>query len=153
MLRCRTELGKSHCNGCDMIALKVIISFLDHRNQSVKFNSEESTLKPVLTGVPQCSILAPTLFLLFINDLFKLPTISRSFAYADDTVFVTSDVNVKALEYDCNNDLRLVDNWCESNKIPINMEKSHFLHHNSRADNSLAPKIDNCGLKQQHYWE
>ena len=29
------------------------------------------------------------------------------------------------------------------------MEKSHFLHHNSRADNSLAIKVDNCGLKQQ----
>ena len=67
-----------------MIALKVIISFLDHRTQSVKLNSEESTLKPVLTGVPQGSILAPTLFLLFIYDLLKLPTVSRSFAYADE---------------------------------------------------------------------
>ena len=84
--------------GCDMMALKVIISFLDHRTQSVKLNSDESTLKPVLTGVPKGSLLAPTLFLLFINDLLKLPTISRSFAYADDTVCVTSDVDVKALE-------------------------------------------------------
>ena len=137
-------------NGCDMKALKVIISFLDHRTQSVKLNSDESTLKPVLTGVPQGSILAPTLFLLFINDLLKLPTVSRSFAYADDTVFVTSDADVRALESNCNNDLQLIDNWCKSNKMPINMEKSHFLHHNSRADNSLALKIDNCGLKQQH---
>ena len=94
--------------------------------------------------------MAPTIFLLFINDLLKLPTVSRSFAYADDTVFVTSDVDVKALESNCNNDLQLIDNWCKSNKMPINMEKSHFLHHNSRADNSLALKIDNCGLKQQH---
>ena len=30
------------------------------------------------------------------------------------------------------------------------MEKSHFLHHNSRANKRLALKIDNCGLKQQH---
>ena len=41
-------------------------------------------------------------FLLFINDLLKLPTVSRSFVYADDTVFVTSDVDVKALESNCN---------------------------------------------------
>ena len=34
--------------------------------------------------------------------------------------------------------------------MPINMEKSHFLHHNSRANKRLALKIDNCGLKQQH---
>ena len=49
-------------NGCDMIALKVIISIVDHRTQSVILNSKESTLKPVLTGVPQCSILAPNSF-------------------------------------------------------------------------------------------
>ena len=99
-----------------MMALKVIIPFHDHRTQSVKLNSDESTLKPVLTGVPQGSILAPTLFLLFINDLLKLPTISRSFAYADDTVFVTSDDDVKALESNCKDDLQLIDNWCKSNK-------------------------------------
>ena len=34
--------------------------------------------------------------------------------------------------------------------MPISMEKTHFLQHNSRANNSLALKIDNCGLKQQH---
>ena len=80
------------------MALKVIISFLDHRTQWVILNSDECTLKPVLTGVPQVSILAPILFLLFIKVLLKLPTISRSFSYADDTVFVTSDFDVKALE-------------------------------------------------------
>ena len=65
-------------------------------------------------------------------------------------MFVTSDVDVKALEYNCNNDLQLIDNWCKSNEMPINMEKSHLLHHNSRVNNSLALKIENCGLKQLH---
>ena len=63
-----------------MTALKVNISFLDDRTQSVESNYCGPTLKPVLTGVPKGSILAPTLFLLFINDIMKLPTISRSFA-------------------------------------------------------------------------
>ena len=80
------------------MALKVIISFLDHRTQWVILNSDVCTLKPVLTGVPQVSILAPIIFLLFIKVLLKLLTISRSFSYADDTVFVTSDFDVKALE-------------------------------------------------------
>ena len=79
-----------------MTALKVNISFLDDRTQSVESNYDGSTLKPV----PKGSILAPTLFLLFINDLLKLPTISRSFAY--------SDIDVKALESNCNNDLQLI---------------------------------------------
>ena len=80
----------------------------------------------------------------------KLPTISRSFAYAEDAVFVTSDIDVKALEFNCNNALQLIDNRCKSNQMPINMEKSHSLHHNSRANNSLMLKIHNCGLGPQH---
>ena len=95
----------------------VIISFVDHRTQSLKLISDQYTLKPV----PQPSILAPSLILLFTNDLLKLPTISRGFAYANDTVFVTCDIDVKALESNCNNDLQLIDNWCISDKMPINM--------------------------------
>ena len=76
--------------------IRYLYIFSNH--QSVKLHTDECTLKPVLTGAPQGSILAPTLFLLLINDLLKLPTVSRSFAYANDTVFVTSDVDVKALE-------------------------------------------------------
>ena len=61
--------------------------------QSVKLKSNKSTLKPVLSE-------APTFFSFFINNLLKLPTISRSFAY--------SDIDVKALESNCNNDLQLI---------------------------------------------
>ena len=34
--------------------------------------------------------------------------------------------------------------------MTINIEKSHFPHHNSKANNSLLLRIDNCGLTQQH---
>ena len=61
-----------------------ITDFLSERTQFVSINDCKSEKVPVTSGVPQGSVLGPTLFIYFINDL---PTVSDSTSkiFADDT--------------------------------------------------------------------
>ena len=62
----------------------LISSFLSNRRLRVVLNGKSSQEYPVNVGVPQGSILSPTLFLLYINDLPD-DLICDIAIYADDT--------------------------------------------------------------------
>ena len=64
----------------------LISSFLSNRRLRVVLDGKSSQEYPVNAGVPQGSILGPTLFLLYINDLPD-DVISNIAIYADDTTF------------------------------------------------------------------
>ena len=64
--------------------LKWISSFLTNRTFCVKFNNTVSSEYPVISSIPQGSVLATTFFILFINDLCSIIKSSTLKMYADD---------------------------------------------------------------------
>ena len=61
-------------------------SYLDSHRLCVVNGGQESTLKHISSGVPQGSILGPTLFLYYVNDCEEfIPSGAGLAVYADDT--------------------------------------------------------------------
>ena len=67
----------------EKLALKWFVSYLSDRRQRVIVNGKTSDWKPVISGVPEGSLLAPLLFSMFINDL-PCQIESGCLLYADD---------------------------------------------------------------------
>lgn len=107
-------------------AIKLISSYLTGRVQAVEINHALSGFLPIVSGVPQGSILGPLLFSLYVNEL---PTRIRHCSihmYADDVQLVMS-CPLGLIEHatSCiNEDLEGIAQWSRSNGLFLNPDKS-----------------------------
>ena len=57
-------------------------SYLFRRTQQVDYNSSISNIEPISSSVPQCSILGPLLFIIYIKDFSKCLKYSNNLSFA-----------------------------------------------------------------------
>ena len=84
---------KLHNIGIDGKLLCWIAEFLSERSLSVIIGESISNTVPVISGVPQGSVLAPLLFLVFINDLCDIfgPDIKIKLFADDAKIYMSID--------------------------------------------------------------
>ena len=71
--------------------LQWIHSYLSNRSQTVVVGGEESSMLPVVSGVPQGLLSGPLLFLIYINDIVTCISPSSKLAlFADDIALYRS---------------------------------------------------------------
>ena len=97
-------------------------SYLSNRSQCVSINNSLSDCLPVLSGVPQGSILGPLLFLVHINDLPYVTSSSNIFIFADDTKCfktIKTESDIQLLQ----NDLTSLTLLSDNNHLSFNISK------------------------------
>ena len=83
-------------------------------------------------GIPQGSILAPLLFLIYINDLSDCLEYSSTPMFADDTTLTTSGKYFNEDEAALISDFDNVKEWLFANKLSLNLVKAEYLLIRSR---------------------
>lgn len=103
-----------------------IESFLRDRSQRVVVDGSESGFTPVLSGVPQGTVLGPTLFLIYINDIVEHTT-SNTRLFADDCLIyreISTEEDKNILQADLDALARWSDHW----QMSFNIKKCHTMH-------------------------
>ena len=106
-----------------------IEAFLTNRTQFVTVNGHVSEPRPVISGVPQGSVLGPLIFLILVGDIdndISRGTTVRSFA--DDTR-ATRGVTTQADTNCLQEDLNKIYAWTEKANMKLNDDKFELLRY------------------------
>ena len=126
-----------------------IRSFLSNRTQTVLVDGAKSSPAPVLSGVPQGTVLGPLLFLAYINDInSNLSKDTHIRLFADDSLLyrtIRTDEDSAILQ----RDLNTLQAWERDNKMEFHPDKCQVL----RITNKTKPiqvnyKIHNVRLSE-----
>ena len=114
-----------------------IQGFLTNRSQRIAVRGALSTELPV-SSVSQGSVLGPTLFLIYINDLSRAVSCNVSL-YADDTLLYY-DVNSKQEKQLFQMNINALHNWSTKWKMPFNTNKYKIIAFNNKTQaDSMYP--------------
>lgn len=116
--------------------------FLTNRNQRVVIDGISSTDRPVISSVPQGTVIGPLGFLIFINDLpWRVQNSVRLFA--DDCVLYTQgDTEDDLLKLQ--EDLDRLEDWQNTWKMKFNPGKCKIMQITNKRD-PPKPKFNFCG--------
>uniref|UniRef100_A0A2S2PH29 Putative RNA-directed DNA polymerase n=1 Tax=Schizaphis graminum TaxID=13262 RepID=A0A2S2PH29_SCHGA len=98
-------------------------SFLTNRSFVVRCEEEYSNIHTIRAGVPQGSILAPTLFNIYTADLPQSNNTNLA-TFADDTVITSSSHNLDSAINNLQDHLTNLQNWFNLWRMKINESKS-----------------------------
>ena len=134
-------IAKLHAYGFEYNSLSYVYSYLSNRKHRTKVNNSFSTWAPIISGVPQGSILGPLLFNIYMNDIFFFIKETELTNYADDNtpyaIRATLDELIKCLE----NDSSILTKWFSDNYLVMNADKCHLLV--TKHDGNVFVNVDN----------
>ena len=121
---------------CDWFA-----SYLTNRVQQVKSGNTISDPLAISKGVPQGSILGPTLFSIYINEVAKEAGNSRIHLYADDTILYAVGPSIASAAATLQESLNNVEKAFHSLHLRLNTSKTKCMLFSRKKETPSPPKI------------
>ena len=131
-------LRKLYNYGIRGIALDWIADYLTGRSQYVSYNNCISATLNTSIGIPQCSILGPLLFILYVNDLNYVSPNLSCIQFAEDTNIFSSGSSLDDIFNVLNCELESISTWIRVNKLVLNVSKSNYMIMTSPRQKILA---------------
>lgn len=129
----------------------IIKDYLSERNFCYRVEKSLSQLHPIAAGVPQGSVLAPTLFTLYVHDVPRSPYVELAL-YADDTaLYYTSRTQARVCKV-LQRAVTDLGEWALKWRIEMNPEKSAAVLF-SRSHNQSKRKPDITLFDRPIPWE
>ena len=128
-----------------------INSWLKNRKIQVKVNGHMSVLVNIDNGVPQGSVLSPTLFSIMVNSMNKciLPLGVDFSQYADDVAIWKSHRNIPFLIKKIQLALDALKNWCDMWGFKISFQKTVCVLFGNKRNVEVNLKLDNNVIQQK----
>lgn len=121
-------LSKLEDVGIRGVALDIFKSYLTGRGQHIKIENHLSSKKCLNFGVPQGSVLGPSLFLIYVNELCRLSLPNcKIVTYADDTALIIHGRNWNETAMNAERALSTVMKWLSTNLLTLNVNKTKFI--------------------------
>lgn len=143
-------LNKLEHVGVRGLVLKMFSDYLTDRTQCTKIIDVISETTQLSYGVPQGSVLGPTLFLVYINQLCQLSYPGSSvITYADDTVIIVEDKTWQDVQTKAEEILKLITTWFANNLLTLNLSKTSYVTFASNLNavpplGSISVKAHSC---------
>ena len=131
-----TLLKKLEIYGIRDITLKWFESYLTGRKQKTKIRYEDqkgtcsefySDWLETEAGVPQGSVLSPTIFLLYINDIQKFVEHIKLILFADDITALIIANCLLSLMRESKLAAKQIQHWLTTNKLSMNVAKTNII--------------------------
>lgn len=129
--------------------LKWFKEYLTDRTQKTKFNNATSSSKATVFGVPQGTVLGPTLFIMYINDIVKYVKNCQIQLFADDTILYFVGDNADQIIDVINEDLNLLYQWLNGNNLKVNISKTKFMIIKNKYGNQVTSTRNKIHIENQ----